>query len=237
VTAPNPAPPTCDPEAFAEIYREYLPQVRAYVNFRVKDHHDVLDLVQETFVRLIEQFGDYDPAKGDLGGWLIGHVARGVLRDHRYAYWERREALRVAADECLRAPNGRYRGRCATKENRDRLATALARLSDKQRLAVQIKHLDGMPIHDLAAEMGVPRATALTRLKAGMAALRREFDISAKDMARINAEQRAQRKARAIALHEAGATQDHIAQQVGANRTSVAKWLRGAPRGRTVVAA
>ena len=72
-----------DRAAFDEIARLYAPVVTGAVLSRVGRFQDAEDLVQETFLRALQQIGALrDPSH--LGGWLYG-IAVNVVREQRRA--------------------------------------------------------------------------------------------------------------------------------------------------------
>lgn len=72
-----------DREAFAELSRLYAPLVTGAVLSRVGRFQDAEDLVQETFLRALEQIGRLrEPDR--VGAWLYG-IAVNVIRETRRA--------------------------------------------------------------------------------------------------------------------------------------------------------
>lgn len=70
-----------DREAFAELSRLYAPLVTGAVLSRVHRFQEAEDLVQETFLRALEQIGRLrDPER--IGAWLYG-IAVNVVREAR----------------------------------------------------------------------------------------------------------------------------------------------------------
>jgi RNA polymerase sigma-70 factor (ECF subfamily) len=61
------------------------------------------------------------------------------------------------------------------EEQLRRLATALARLPDDQRIVVELHHLQGWPLRDVAERLGRTRGAIAALIFRGMAALRREL--------------------------------------------------------------
>jgi len=129
-----------DRDAFAQIYASYAQHVRRYVaaRMRQRDRDAVPDLVQDTFTAALEEL---DRAHDDVRGWLIGLAAKMCTRHG----WGQRRYLRAAltigehhrshaATLAVPAPNA---------ATRRLIAQALAGLDPRERLALQLRFLDG----------------------------------------------------------------------------------------------
>jgi RNA polymerase sigma-70 factor (ECF subfamily) len=76
-----------DCAAFTSIYRTQSPAVFRFALYMTGDRMKAAEITQDVFVWLIYHPGDFDPARGEMGAFLIG-VARKILR--RKQYTERR---------------------------------------------------------------------------------------------------------------------------------------------------
>jgi RNA polymerase sigma-70 factor (ECF subfamily) len=68
-----------DEAAFATIYRRHKDAVHRFALLFCGSPAAAADVTQDTFVHLITQRGQYDPARGSVGAWLCG-VARNLAR-------------------------------------------------------------------------------------------------------------------------------------------------------------
>jgi RNA polymerase sigma-70 factor (ECF subfamily) len=68
-----------DRDGFAEIYRLYSKAVYRYSLFVAADPGKAAEITQDVFVWLVHHPDNYDPTRGELGGFLVG-VARQLLR-------------------------------------------------------------------------------------------------------------------------------------------------------------
>lgn len=67
-----------------------------------------------------------------------------------------------------------------TVEDRDELERGFRRLSPEQRAVLVFHHYLGMPVADIAEQLGIPVATAKSRLRYGTAALRGALEADAR---------------------------------------------------------
>jgi RNA polymerase sigma-70 factor (ECF subfamily) len=76
-----------DRDAFAEVYGEHNGAVYRFARAMTGDGTKAAEITQDVFVWLIHHPGGFDPARGELGGFLVG-VARKLLR-RRYSEEQR----------------------------------------------------------------------------------------------------------------------------------------------------
>ena len=148
-------------EVYDASYRRLVTQLTAVTGSLAEAE----DVVQEAFVR------------------AVTHAAT-VRRADNPEAWLRRVAVNVARSRWRRAC--RWHGllpRLAGHDERvpdiagdlaaDRVAlmAALRRLPDAQREAIALHHLADLPVHEVAATLGVPTGTVKARLSRGRAAL------------------------------------------------------------------
>jgi RNA polymerase sigma-70 factor (ECF subfamily) len=154
--------------AFRAFYDRALPRVYGYLVSRC--HGDVTlaeDLTQLTFTTAVRERRSYD-GRSDPVTWLVG-IARHKLVDHFRAV-DREEsrllklAVREIAMETTRDPWSRA-------DERQHLVAALARLPAMQRAVLVLHYADGLPVRELAREIGRSESATeslLTRAREGL---------------------------------------------------------------------
>lgn len=172
---PVPAPFDEDPaDPVAAIYDEALPRVYGYLAARCGSTDVAEDLTSETFLAAVEATRHAEAWDVSIP-WLIG-VARHKLVDHwRRAEREQRVANTVPAGEPQEDPWPAELDAAAAHE-------ALARLNGSQRAALVLRHVDGLPVGDVASYLGRSVHATETLLVRARAALRRVYrDMEAAD--------------------------------------------------------
>jgi RNA polymerase sigma-70 factor (ECF subfamily) len=134
-----------DRDAFAELYRAYVGNVRRYLTARMHDHDRdaVPDLVQDTFCAALHEL---DRAPEDVPGWLIQLAARMCTRHA----WSQRRYLRAALTIGERQ---RHHNTAPAPATPPQVALALAELDPDERRTLQLRFLDGQPRHATARLM------------------------------------------------------------------------------------
>ena len=128
------------------------------------------DLEQETWLRALES-----PPPRPSRAWF-GTVLRNVASNLRRGEMRRGvHELRVAGSEPPASPDDLL----ARAEIVERVARAVRELREPHRTAVLLRYFEDLSPPEIAARLGVPLETVRTRLKRGLAVLRRRLDEDA----------------------------------------------------------
>lgn len=174
------------PEPALERFRPYLLLLaRLHLGDRHRAKLDASDVVQQALLeahRTRAQFRGTTDA--ELAGWLrrvlaceLADALRGLARAKRDAARERElEAVlgEVSSrlEACLAADQSSPSARAAHNEQLIRLAAALLHLPDDQRRAVELRHLQGRSVAEIAAALGKTETAVGGLLRRGMTRLR-----------------------------------------------------------------
>ena len=145
-----------DETAFAGLV--HLHQRRAYLVARsiVTVHEDAEDAVQEGFVRAHQAIGRFDTSQ-NFGPWLNRIVANAALDIARRRKVRSTEEL----SDALRSP---FRDPAADAELKERLAKALAELSERARSVIVMHDVEGFTHAEIGEMLGIPGGTARSDL-------------------------------------------------------------------------
>ncbi len=152
-----------DRDAFGEVARLYAPFVTGAILARRGRFRDAEDLVQETFLRALQQIGTLrDPDR--IGAWLYG-IAVNVAREYRRSE-ARLPALleRKAAEPPPVAEGGM---------DEERLRACLERMPERLRELFILRHIQGMSYRQLGAIRGASLTSVGERLWKARQLLRR----------------------------------------------------------------
>jgi len=160
-------------DAFHGLVDRYRDALYRLVYRFLGNHHDALEMTQETFARAWEKLATFDVNR-PFRVWLFSvgaNLSRDLLRKRG------RRGL-VHSDDMLRgAPGGESPERAAaTREEHERLREAVTRLPDEKRLVVILRYFEGMSLAEMAEIVGEPRNTLKVRLHRARKDLLREMD-------------------------------------------------------------
>ena len=152
-------------DAFGALVRRHQRRAYAIARSIVLSHEDAEDAVQEGFLhahRALDRFRPDQP----FGSWLNRIMANAALD------LVRRRKVREADElpETIAMP---FRDPAVSLELRERLQSALARLTDRQRAVIVMHDVEGFTHGEIGRTLGIPEGTARSDLHHARAALRR----------------------------------------------------------------
>lgn len=154
-----------DPDAFASFYREHVAGVTRFVARRVADPHTVADLTAEVFLAVIGSAHSYHRGRGTQVAWLYGIARNVVAGERRRAAHELRTASRIAGRRLLDDDGiARLEERIDAESAGRAACQALAGLPPGERAVLELVAIDGLPVKDAAAALGIRQGTARVRL-------------------------------------------------------------------------
>ncbi len=160
-----------DPQDLAELYDRFGGMMFRLILRIVRDTGVAEDLVQETFLRVWNAAGAFDPERGAPGPWLLA-VARNRALDylrgqarHISRTLELRENEHPSLfvdlpDDALRLDRAR------------KISKALDALGSQQRQAIELAYFEGMSQSEIAERMGQPLGTVKTWMRRALQQMR-----------------------------------------------------------------
>lgn len=148
-----------DAEAFDILYQRHARNLHAFALGLTRDADAARDVVQESFVRLLER------AEPQRVGVFLYTVARNLIRDEG----RRRSVRRGTFDVLGRLFSRRARARTAN----ERLPDELEALPPESREIVLLKVFGGFTFAEIGDLLGIPLSTAATRYQAAVETLDR----------------------------------------------------------------
>ena len=158
-----------DQSAMATLYDRYSSVVYSVALRVLGETGAAEDVLQDVFLQLWRNPSAFDASRGNLGAWLAvisRNRAIDALRKRKPESDIEDVVLSVAPDLASEAE----RSRVAAK-----VRGALAMMPAPQRSALEMAYYEGLTHTEIAAKTGEPLGTIKTRIRAGLSALRKEF--------------------------------------------------------------
>jgi RNA polymerase sigma-70 factor (ECF subfamily) len=167
-----------DTAAIGRLVSRYHYRLLRYLTYLTGRREQAEDLVQETWLRVLERGGRYD-GRSPFDRWLFS-VARNLAFDHLRA---RRDSPDSAAQADQPVCDGDSPFLAAARsEDAARIAAALAALEPLYREALLLRFQEDLPLHEIAEITGAPLPTVSSRIYRGLAMLRTQLGKAADDL-------------------------------------------------------
>src|SRR5262245_2041204 len=161
-----------DMEALARLYDGTSALVYGLARRILGDTGSAEEVTEDVYLQVWRQAARYDATRGGTVRWLLPLArSRAIDRLRAGASSRARHApLEDAGEVHDTAPGPEHHA--VAGERRTRVRTALGRLSDDQRQAVELAYFHGMTHSEIAAHLDAPLGTVKTRIRLGMEHLR-----------------------------------------------------------------
>jgi RNA polymerase sigma-70 factor (ECF subfamily) len=159
-------------EALEELYERHKTMAFS-IAYRVTGEGGAAeDAVQDAFLSVWRSAGRYEPARASVRTWLLTIVHRRAIDVVRR---RRRPSATVELDELefegIAVPD--VWEAVARGLDRATVAAALATIAPAQREAIELAYFEGLTQTEIADRTGAPLGTVKSRLRLGLAGLRR----------------------------------------------------------------
>jgi RNA polymerase sigma factor (sigma-70 family) len=152
-----------EPEAFAELFRRYGPDIKRYVTRRLGTEA-AEDVVAETFLTAFRQRAGYDLARPNARPWLYGIATNLIGRYVRTEVRQLRVLERTGADPVTAPFTERSDERLSAAASSRMLAGALAALPRGHRDALLLVAWGELSYPEVARALGVRVGTVRSRI-------------------------------------------------------------------------
>jgi RNA polymerase sigma factor (sigma-70 family) len=160
-----------DPAAVAALHAEHAAELRRFLVGVLRDPQLAADVAQTAFVRLAERGGGTRPATRKA--WLFRVAFHEALLVRRKDQRSQRILRKIASSSTDHAPTADAAALRA--ETVETVRRALAELSPDQQAMVRKRVYEDRTFAEAARELGIPLGTALARMQAALARLRRKL--------------------------------------------------------------
>lgn len=166
-----------DPDAFATLYRQYLPRIHAFAYRRTHSRELAEDVTAATFERAYRQLDRFEWRGGGFGAWLF-RIASNELSDF-YRRQQRAKGDRgqmamgalhaeAAFDDLDRIEAG--------DDSTRRLVEALGSLNPRYQEAISLRYLAGLSHEEAAEAMGASKPVMAVTLTRALKALKKAME-------------------------------------------------------------
>jgi RNA polymerase sigma factor (sigma-70 family) len=152
------------------LYQNYSPALFGTINKMIADEQISEDILQEAFVKIWNNFDQYDSSKGRLFTWMI-NITRNLTIDTLRSKSYKKQQKIFSEDYIVNA-------------NQDRLSTVtfydtiglkkeVQNLKPDQKIIIDLAYFNGFTQEEISKEMNIPLGTVKTRMRTAIIELRK----------------------------------------------------------------
>ncbi|HEV8080779.1 MAG TPA: sigma-70 family RNA polymerase sigma factor [Chitinophagaceae bacterium] len=159
-----------DQHAFSYLYDNYSGALFGLIYKMVNDKELAEDILQETFVKIWNNFSNYDSTKGRLFTWMINltrNLTIDTLRSKGY-----KKQSKIHSDENS-VSNFTDTTNAADKFDAMGIRKQLTLLKNDQKLIIDLAYFGGFTQDEISKQLGIPLGTVKTRMRAAILELRK----------------------------------------------------------------
>ena len=168
-----------DPQAMSDLYDRYGRLAYSVIYRMVRDAGTAEDLVQETFLRVWNRAGSFDPQRAALGPWVLT-VARNRAIDYVRSMDGRMSAGALELDRMENpALFSGFDDNALSIDRARRLKGAFEKLTPNQRMVIDLAYYEGLSQKEMAERLKQTLGTVKTWVRSALKALRDELTEAA----------------------------------------------------------
>jgi RNA polymerase sigma-70 factor (ECF subfamily) len=159
-----------DQQAFSYLYDNYAPALNGVIFRMVEEKELAEDILQEAFIKIWDNFHQYDDSKGRLFTWMINLVRNLTIDTLRSKNYKKQQ--KISADEnSVSNLSNNYSG--SERFDTIGLRKYLENLKPEQRTIIDMAYFSGYTQDEIAKEIGIPLGTVKTRMRTAIIELRK----------------------------------------------------------------
>jgi RNA polymerase sigma-70 factor, ECF subfamily len=159
-----------DQTAFAYLYDNYSAALNSVISRLVDDAQIAEDILQETFVKIWNNFGQYDASKGRLFTWMI-NITRNLSIDTLRSKSYKKQQKIFANENIVTGLSDKNYG--VAKFDTIGLRNQILNLKPDQKIIIDLAYFNGYTQEEISKEMNIPLGTVKTRMRTAIIELRK----------------------------------------------------------------
>jgi RNA polymerase sigma-70 factor (ECF subfamily) len=158
-----------DQKAFSYLYDNYSQALFGVVHAIVEDTEESEDVIQQAFLKIWNNFGSYDPAKGRLYTWML-NIARNLAIDSKRSKHQKIKSKIQSTDHAV------YESGALSVEDTAHdsigLKGIINNLKDDQKTVIELAYFEGYTQEEISKKLEMPLGTVKTKVRQALLALR-----------------------------------------------------------------
>ena len=160
-----------DPDAFGQLYDEYVDQIFRYIYYKVGNFTEAQDLTGQTFLKAFENLQSYELRDVAFSSWLY-RIAHNLVVDY-FRRESKRENVPIEEQPPAVSTRGNPVETVIADMESERLYGAMQKLTHNQREVLVLKFIDNLSNGQVAEIMGISVGAVKSTQKRGLLSLNR----------------------------------------------------------------
>jgi RNA polymerase sigma-70 factor (ECF subfamily) len=166
-----------DETAFARFYDQFAHGLYSLVYKILNDEKETEDVLQEGFTQIWKKAGTYDGNRSSAFTWAV-MIMRNKAIDHIRSRQRQSRVVEEAALEFAHDTDAQEDEAVFQNEKRKIVRSALDKIPQDQRQAIDLAFFSGLTQMQIAAKLGEPLGTVKARIRRGLLKLRESLNGS-----------------------------------------------------------
>lgn len=164
-----------DQQAFSYLYDNYAGALNAVILKMVDNKELTEDILQEAFVKIWNNFENYDKTKGRLFTWMLNITRNLTIDTLRSKSFKKQQ--KISGDE------NSVSSMEDTKTGLDKfdamgLRKQVSNLKEDQRFIIDLAYFVGFTQDEISKQLGIPLGTVKTRMRTAILELRKKIQYT-----------------------------------------------------------
>ncbi len=159
-----------DAQAFNYLYDNYSTALYSIIYKMVEDKELAEDILQETFVKIWNNFSTYDNNKGRLFTWMLNITRNLTIDTLRSKGYKKQVKIH---DNQINVDNIVDKSESAERFDSLGIRKHLTHLKNDQKQIIDLAYFSGFTHEEIAKQLSIPLGTVKTRMRAAIMELRK----------------------------------------------------------------
>ncbi len=159
-----------DQSAFSYLYDNYSPVLFGIISKMISDRELAEDVLQEAFVKIWNNFSNYDSAKGRLFTWMLNITRNLTIDTIRSKSFKNQSKIR---DDENAVSNFSDKKNAAESFDALGIQKNLTLLKNDQREIIELAYFRGLTQDEISKLLDIPLGTVKTKMRAAIVELRK----------------------------------------------------------------
>ena len=158
-----------DQKAFSYLYDNYSQALFGVINNIIKDQEESEDVIQNTFLKIWNNFASYDESKGRLYTWML-NIARNMAIDSTRSKHEKIKNKIQETSDSVYHKNNLF----TEDKSHDTIGfnSILSNLKEDQKEIIDLAYYQGYTQEEISKKLDIPLGTVKTKVRQAIIVLR-----------------------------------------------------------------